>query len=158
VALAPGGEGVFQVIGDHLRWEHRVEQLRAAVVGVPADTNHAFVRSAHRGALGITEVDTVVPLPGIREYHVRYNKHLHDEYVPDAHGIQVLTEAHVRRANDLSRWSVSPLESGRYLVEAPDLDRWYADATPDGQVLAQARKDFGPMLLTEEVIRNHPAR
>lgn len=156
-SLSPGGDTVFQVVDGSLDWEQQLQQLRPTLGRLPEHTNHAFIRPAQRGALSITDVDRPVPLPGIREYHVRYSKHLLGEYVPDAHGVQVLRDAHLRRAADLSRWNVSDLGYGRFMVEAPDLEPWYADTLPDPHVLSQARKDFGSMLLTEEVTRNHPA-
>lgn len=157
VSLSPGGAGVFQVVDEQLGWQKLLHQLRSTLVGLTEYTSQAFIRYAHRGALSIMDIDRVVQLPGIRESHVRYNKHLLDKYVPDAHGLQVLREAHLLRAADLSRWDVSEVGHGRFLVEAADLEPWYADAVPDPAVLAQARLDFGDMLLTEQVISEHPA-
>lgn len=157
VALAPGGEGVFQVIDDRTTWQQHVAELRPTLIDLAEHTNHAFFRSAHRAALSVTDLDRVIPLPSIEEYHVRYNKHLLGEYVPDAHGLQVLREEHLGRAHDLSEWRISELGHGRYLVEAPDLEPWYSRAVPDPGVLEQARHDFGAMLLTEDVIATHPA-
>lgn len=157
VSLSPGGDGVFQVVDEQLDWRKLVHQLRSTLVGLPEFTNHAFIRSAPRGALSIMDVDRVVPLPGLREYHVRSARHLLHEYVPDAHGLQLLRESHLRRASDLSRWSVSDVGHGRFLVEAQDLEPWYADPVPVREVLSQARRDFGAMLLTEQVISEHPA-
>jgi hypothetical protein len=67
-----------------------------------------------------------------------------------------LRDAHLERARDLSAWTITSLGHGRHLVEAPDLEPWYAGRTPEPDVLEQAREDFGPMLLTEQVIEEHP--
>ena len=40
----------------------------------------------------------------------------------------------------------------RYLVEARDLDAWYADPEPDPAVLARAREDFGEAIATPELL------
>ena len=110
-----------------------------------------------RGALSITSVDAVLPLPGIRESGVRYNKHLLDRYVPDAHGVQVLRSAHLERAHDLSGWDITDLGHGRHLVQAHDLAPWYAQTLPDPDVLAHARADFAGAILTQEIIEaNRP--
>ena len=84
------------------------------------------------------------------------NHHLLDRYVPDVHGVQVLTEAHLERANDLQDWRITDLGSGRHLVEAPDLARWYEHLVPEPDTLAKGRQDFGDMILTAETIAENP--
>lgn len=44
----------------------------------------------------------------MEEYHIRYNKHLNAQYIPDAHGLPLLTDAHLGHANDLSDWIIEP--------------------------------------------------
>jgi len=80
---------------------------------------------------------------------------LMSSFVPDVNGIQVLTDAHLARANDLSAWSITSLNAGRHLVEAKDLAAWYANPEPDPRLLEQARADFGNMILTPEAIVEH---
>lgn len=95
-------------------------------------------------------------LPFVREEHVRYNRHLLPEYAPDAQGLQVLTDAHLEHAHDLSDWTVEPLGEGRHLVTAADLEPWYASPEPDPETLQQARGDFGGMILTPELVASNP--
>lgn len=90
--------------------------------------------------------------PHIREPDLRYNRPLLTSMVPDAHGIQVLTAAHLERAHDLSDWSVRHLGSDRYLVEAPDLNPWFSQPLPDPVVREKARADFGEMIMTVPLI------
>jgi hypothetical protein len=90
--------------------------------------------------------------PHVDESDVRYNRPLLASMVPDANGIQILTRAHLERANDLSDWTVKHLAHGRYLVEAPDLNAWYANALPDPAVREKARADFGDMIMTPQLI------
>jgi len=45
-------------------------------------------------------------------------------------------------------WSVEPLGHGRHLVQAHDLAAWFAQPEPAPDVLAKARADFGPLILT----------
>lgn len=155
-ALCFGGEGVFQVVGGPDDWRHTVARLTHALCALPVLTNQAYIRIGHRGARSHDGIDSLLPLPGTKEYEVRYNKHLLDRYLPDAHGVQVVTNAHVDNASDLSRWQITELGAGRHLVQAPDLAAWYAEALPDPDMLAQARADFAGALLTDQVIIDNP--
>jgi hypothetical protein len=91
----------------------------------------------------------------VDEADVRYNRPLLASMVPDAHGIQMLTTAHLERANDLSDWTVTDVGSGRYLVEARSLDQWYEGPGPDLEVLEKARADFGDMIMTHDLIEEN---
>ncbi len=95
-------------------------------------------------------------LPDLLARNIRYNRHLLSHYTPDAHGIQILTNQHLERAHDLSTWTTTEIGPDRYLVEAPDLAPWYSEFLPDGAVVDQARRDFGNMLLTKDVIADNP--
>jgi hypothetical protein len=96
-----------------------------------------------------------------------WNRHLWSSRVFDAAGIQVLTDAHLERANDLSGWKVERASDGRWLVSARELSPWYDIGTyydwrlamskePDPDHLVAARSDFGEMILTQEVAAAHP--
>lgn len=159
-ALAPGGETVLQTAADAAHEPSRedtVHLLREALVALPADLHQAFIRPTVRRALSAQMLDATVKLPGIREHHVRYNKHLLDRFVPDVHGIQVITDQHLARLEDTRNWRITPLDGGRHLVEAEDLEPWYAATLPDPAVLDAARAQFAEILLSPEVIRAHPA-
>ena len=80
--------------------------------------------------------------------------HTH-RFVPDVHGIQLLTEEHLARAGNLEDWDVQRVDAGRYLVAAKDLWPWFAENEIDLSILAAARQDFHDMLLTPEVIEAH---
>lgn len=95
-------------------------------------------------------------MPGPAAYIVAANGHLHERFVPDAHGVQVLTDAHLAHAHDLSDWNLTDLGHGRHLVQASDLSAWYENLTPDPGTLTKARHDFGDMILTEETIAANP--
>jgi hypothetical protein len=155
-ALAFGGDGVFQIVDDQLTWEEVVEALTTALTALPADTNHAYIRTATRNLISHSEVAACLPLPGIAEWDVRYNKHLLDRHLPDAHGVQVVRTAHLERARDLSSWRVTDLGHGRHLVRAHDLAPWFEDALPTADVLARAREDFAGALLTPRIIVDNP--
>ncbi|GAB2680998.1 hypothetical protein [Thalassiella azotivora] len=155
--LAPHGLRVSVLWDDELGWAERVAVLREQVVTLPGATDLAFVR--HTGPVspswGSFASGGPRP-PGIRPGQAESARHLHHEYVPDAHGIQVLTDAHLARARDLSSWQVTSLAGGRHLVEAADLAPWFAGDDVDPEVLAAARDDFGDMVLTKEVVKANP--
>jgi hypothetical protein len=148
--LGPWAVALFQAIGGS--WRDTVEELRDLATRLPPPLDLAFVRIAQRGIGGIHALDTVQPLPGIREHHVRYNQHLLDRYLPDAHGLQIVGDAHLNAAHDLSEWTVTDLGQGRHLVAARDLEPWYSAGLPDPDTLARARADWAGAILTEDVI------
>jgi hypothetical protein len=100
-------------------------------------------------------MSAVPGLPHVTEPDVRLNRRLLDSYVPDAHGLQVLTDEHMSRLGPLPDWDVQPLAGGRHLVQARDLEPWFATTEPDPDVVAAARADFTDILLTPEVIAAH---
>lgn len=159
-ALAPGGEMVLETAPATDRepaWRDVVRVLREALTALPADLNQGFVRPTVRRALSAQMLDATVKLPGIREHHVRYNKHLLDRFVPDVHGIQVLRDEHLAALGDTHGWVVTNLTAGRHLVEAEDLEPWYADGRPDSSVLDAARAQFASVLLTPSTISSNPS-
>lgn len=66
--------------------------------------------------------------------------------VPDVHGVQLLTSAHLDRAHDLSHWEVEEVAGDRFLVSARNLEQWLRGDGPPAEVLAAGRADFGQML------------
>jgi hypothetical protein len=78
---------------------------------------------------------------------------LFDQRTVDAYGIQVLTDAHLAHAHNLSDWDITDLGSGRHLVKARDLTPWFAQDKPDPHTLAQARNDFGDLILNPTVVK-----
>lgn len=155
VALSPGGDVIFQLYGDEQEWATTIAAIRPPLLDLSALLSYGCVRTSRRYALDISDIDAY-PLPHVEEYQVRAGRHLLADYVPDAHGLQVLTERHLDRARNLADWQVTDLGHGRHLVAAPDLAPWFEAPAPDPDVLARARSDFGPMLLTSEVIAAHP--
>jgi len=155
-SLAPGGETVMQALDENATWQDQISALRAAMTALPHYLEQAFIRPAAVRSIGWLHIATSQKLNGLREYDLRYNRHLLGDYVPDAHGIQVLTTDHLRRARDLSSWRISSLGVSRHLVEAEELEPWYGVTLPELDVVARARHDFGEMILTKEVIAANP--
>ena len=150
------GQANYMVLDDAATWQARLEQVTRAMVAFPQDTDLAFVQYSNAYG-GWTQLAVArPPLPHVEEYHIRYNRHLNSGFIPDAHGLQLLTDAHLGHAHDLSDWIIEPLGAGRHLVQAKDLEPWYANIDPDPETLAKARADFGKMILTLETIKSNP--
>lgn len=155
--LAMQGQASYEVMDDTASWQDRVEKVLRAMVAFPQDTELAFLRYSRYYTISWTDlIDCRPALPHVRESGIRYNKHLNSQYTPDAHGLQILTDAHLKHATDLSDWVIKPLGAGRHLVQAKDLEPWYATTTVDPETLAKARDDFGAVILTPEIIANNP--
>lgn len=101
---------------------------------------------------------TPLPYPDVRPAAIRSHVAMFRTQVPDAHGVSILTDAHLDRAHDLSAWNIHPLGQGRHLLTAADLAPWYAHTTVDPDVLAQARRDFGRMIITADDVQAERAR
>ena len=157
MALGPQGGACYEVMDDTASWRDRLEQVTAAMVAFPEDTDLAFVQYSHVHTINWSDLATGRPaLPYVLESGIRYNRHLNSKYIPDAHGLQILTDTHLGNPNDLSDWIIEPLGGGRHLVQAKDLEPWYANIDPDPETLAKARADFGKMILTPQTIADNP--
>jgi hypothetical protein len=106
------------------------------------------------------------------EIATRWNfkiRQLWSQYVADPNGIQILTDAHLDKARDLTtRWDVTPVCPGRWLVQAKDLSPWFDTIDEecaryhrpylDPDLVSQARHDFGDMVLTPEIASANSVR
>jgi len=152
--LGRGGQCVYQVDDEQLDWNALVQETTQPLIRHPDALDLAFVRLARDGGnswLWIKDPS----LPHVSENELVANRHLWDRFVPDVHGIQLLTEEHLARAGNLDAWDVQRVAAGRYLVAAKDLRPWFAENEIDPSILAAARQDFHDMLLTPEVIEAH---
>jgi len=146
----PHGNVAYQVTDPTQSWDQRLDTVRGALSWLPRRTDVGMIR---HGVSGVTNwMNPHTPWPHIREPDVRYNRPLLASYVPDVSGIQLLTDDHLGKATSLTDWTITALGGGRHLVESRNLAAWYSDPDPDPDLLAQARADFGDMILTEAVI------
>jgi len=156
VHIAPRGETTLQIFDATQSWSSRIDDLRRALTALPDLTDVAFIRPARRLTTSWISISSKQDLDALGETDLRYNRHLLIDYLPDAHGIQVVRDEHLTRAHDLSNWIVSDLGHGRHLIEATDLEPWYSGPLPNPDVVNQARRDFGSMILTKDVITATP--
>ncbi|RLV48308.1 hypothetical protein D9V37_19915 [Nocardioides mangrovicus] len=138
-------------------WETHLDQLRKILLWTPPRTRYGWIAYERAGLSSPNP--SPAHYPHVEESDVDYNIPLLSSFVPDASGLQLLTNEHLARAHDLSDWDIEHLAGGRHLVQAPDLSTWYSTPHPDPDVLAKARADFGDMILTPELIQtNRPWR
>lgn len=165
--IRPHGEIAVRVVDPTMGWPDRLAAVKELLTWSPPRSDYGYV--CHMSGASILE-DLGKTWPFIKQSKMRYNRPLLTSFVPDAYGIQLLRDAHLERANDLSDWDITPLPNGRHLVVARDLDAWYrpieglneheswdpANMKPaDDAVIAKARADFGDMILTLETITQH---
>ncbi|MFD0635576.1 hypothetical protein [Catenulispora yoronensis] len=126
----------------------QLERVREMLTADPAVTRLGFVLGTQRRVLDWLALESRWPALGsLTPPLFRRNDPIWSSQVPDACGIQLLTQRHLDRAADLSAWQVEELCPGRYLVEAADVEGWYGPHGPSESTLAQARSDFGAMIV-----------
>lgn len=149
--LTFGAQLQFEAKGVEEEWRSSISAVRDPLVGLGHAADYAAV--SHAVDYNVGMVQSAGRARGLRELVWRENRHLWSTYAPEAFGIQVLTKAHLDRATNLSAWQVTAIGDNRYLVEAHDLAPWYSTPEPSPQVRAEAREDFGDILLTDAAVR-----
>jgi hypothetical protein len=145
---------VYQLDDERLDWKALVQEVTQLLVRHPDALDLAIIRQERAGPSSWFDIKSPPP-PHVTEREVVANRHLWDRFVPDVHGIQLLTEAHLERAGNLGAWNVQRHTRDRYLVQAKDLRPWFAENESDPDILTAARQDFHSMLLTPEIIEAH---
>lgn len=133
-------------------WRARLDAVASAFRARPDALQLGFVRGGSTSAVSWWRL----PRLGDGTVLPARQQHLWDRYVPDVHGMQVLTAAHLDRAGGLDGWRVEELAPDRYLVAARDLEPWYAGDQPDPDVLAEARRQLADIILTAQVATENP--
>jgi hypothetical protein len=159
-----GVGGAFFVSGPEKDWRACFDRHRDVLTWTPPRTLYAYVR--HSKFVPRDSGASWPHFPAISEGHFRYHRPLLARYVPDAFGIQVLTDAHLERAHDLTDWDITPLANGRHLVAAKDVEGWFGTLAPrdwrvvgtvpplpdNRDLVEKARADFGEMILTPDTL------
>lgn len=138
-------------------WTHlgtradQVDRARSALIDLAPDLDHAFAEVRTGLSAGWSHAPHL-PATGLQSSGYLQRRAIRPHRVFDAHGLQILTAHHLERATSLTDWRTTQI-GDRYLVEARDLDAWYAEDDHDAEVLARARDDFGDMIITQAELR-----
>ena len=147
ISLTADGHASYQVYDPELTPLRLADAAREALLIDCAATRWAAAALATRDShswqtLGKTLGQTRSAPP----WAAAHNSPAWGGYVPDVFGMQLLTDEHLRRAADLSAWTVTEAAPGRHLVEARNPADWFGPAGPSAQTLAAARADFGAVI------------
>ncbi len=162
ITLSQLGQCITQTVMPHGSWREMLEDQVARLLVEPEATDVALIKNVGASVVGWDALDVQDPVWGLKHRTVRLpldydqNRHLWDEYVIDAAGVQLLTGKHLAHAHDLSDWNVEQVAFDRYLVSAKDLEPWYADVVAEPATIEKARSDFGDMILTWDAILANP--
>ena len=138
----------------NIPWHDTADELRGMLLAM----DHKHVAIAAISHLDWASLMGVVT-PASSYYDMfTYDRHpeVWNEYSLDPCGIQILTSAHLAKAHDLSAWNTTKLDHDHYLVQARDLEPWYAtpmrwDSALPEDLITQARTDFGQIVLTHAI-------
>jgi hypothetical protein len=153
------GPGILQLAVEAAAypWHEMVSALRDALLGLPlAQVSVAMV--THRDWISLSQRYQADGEP-YNGFAFAFHPERRAQLIPEPSGIQVLTNTHLDAAHDLSGWITTRLEHDHFLVEARDPGPWYAEPRRGnqlvhGEVIEQARRDFGDMLLTPQRARD----
>jgi len=152
VGLTDVGEFTSQRVVLQSHWQPMVEAMSHMLLIAPEAADVGMIKNVGARSTSWQRLDSEVQQPVRMVMDYENSRHLWDEYVIDAHGISLLTDKHLDHANDLSNWTIEKVAPQRYLVSAADLEPWFGQRGPDEATLAQARADFGDMILNWDTI------
>ena len=157
VSLSNHGQCVAQSIVPNGDWRALLEAKRNDLLAAPEAADVGMIKSVGFQATSWSDAD-------LRQSHrtvllpidFRKNRHLWDQYVIDAAGINLLTSQHLSHAHNLDDWTLEEVAPDRFLVSARDLEPWFGRGVADQQTIARARDDFGDMILGWDTILANP--
>lgn len=153
VSFLPNGHTIYQAYDPAVPLSALVDRVRQALVTGAGRSRLGFVAAVPVWAYGWDARDKArPPLPTVPGYALRANSSLWTRYVPDAHGLQLLTDEHLRHVADLSGWTVTQVAAGRHLVEAANLADWFGPDGPSDSVVRRARADFGGVIVPADAL------
>ncbi|MGV9266212.1 hypothetical protein ACWDRR_16290 [Kitasatospora sp. NPDC003701] len=148
VLVQRDGLAVYQAYDPARPWTELIDRVRDAIVAEAPRARLAFVAMTELWAYGWQDRGRQLPpLPTLTATDLRSNHPVWRRHVPDAHGIQLLTHAHLDQAHDLSGWSVTEVRPDRFLVEDRDPAAWFSPDGPGPELVERARHDFGELVL-----------
>jgi len=141
VALNPDGQVIFQ----RYTWKD-LGTVRQVLLDGAARTRLGFVAVTRVWALDWSDRGPLPRPPHVSVDALGRNAARWGEEIPDAHVMQLLTPAHLRRPGELANWRRTPADGGRVLVTAADPDAWLRPDGPGAAVLDAARADFAAVI------------
>lgn len=153
--IGSDGQATYQIHDASRSLVDQADRARAAILAEAEHAHYAFVAPTPHQAYGWDDRGRALPplRKGIPAYALRTHADLWSRFVPDVHCMQLLTDEHLDRVADPSRWTVTQVTAGRALVEARDLAEWLGPGGPAPSVLDQARADFGRSLVPADDAR-----
>ena len=153
VAFLPNGHTIYQAYDSSAAVLALADRARQALLIDAERTRLAFVAPTPVWAYSWdARGKALPPLPTVAGHSLRSNLPLWTRYVPDAQGLQLLTDEHLRHVTDLSTWNITQVAPGRHLVEAADLADWFGPNGPSEPVVRQARADFGNAIIPADAL------
>lgn len=149
------GEVGCLIHADSMGWEEQLGTVTELLGWRPQDMRYAIVRRVEKVPTFqncMVQPDPPLPMPRGGTFWMFRNHEFWDRVVPDAHGIQILTDRHLDRAHNLDDWDITQIAPGRYRVQSRELHYWYKNPLPEPATLAKARHDFGRMIITPDVM------
>ncbi|MFD7025040.1 hypothetical protein [Promicromonospora sukumoe] len=143
-------QAFFSIASTTKPWQARLEAVTSVLEHIGSRLEAGMVRITQPQGNSWGSVRAIPPAPPSR-IAATHTLELARNYVLDAYGIQVLTGRHLAAARDLKDWHITDLGNDRHLVRHPDPEAWYAQDTPDPDTLAAARRDFGGLIITDDV-------
>ncbi|MEV7775425.1 hypothetical protein [Kitasatospora sp. NPDC086791] len=143
------GMATYQAYSPASSWHSLIGRVREAILADAEHTRLAYVAMTPTWAFGWEDRGRdLPPLPNVPAHALRGNSPVWGRKVPDAHGIQLFSGAHLDQASDLSGWQVTEVHTDRFVVEAQDSAAWFGPDGPSAAVIEQARNDFGQLIVT----------
>ncbi|TWJ23051.1 hypothetical protein [Micromonospora endolithica] len=151
VQLNANGHVMFQEHDPFGRPAEKAARARDALLANCSDTRLGFVAMVplwtYEWDARARALPALPTIPTSSVHVLRDNGDVWRRFVPDAHGMQLLSTGHQRSGVDLSTWQISEVAGGRLLVEARDLAEWLRPGGPGGAVLTAARTSFRPAIV-----------
>lgn len=156
-AFSINGQACYTISDPQQAWQNRIQQLTQILTAFPQQTDLGLIRHSFALASAWHNIDSTPPrLPNhLDRQDLEWRRMLLLHYVPDAHGIQLLTPQHLDKAHDLADWNTQQLTPNRYLLTSKQPEAWYATPNIHPDTLAKARQDFGQMILTQNTLDEH---
>jgi hypothetical protein len=145
------GHVVFEVGGCNEEWRDTLTSLTDLLRAWADVTRYGLIRRTIAPGFAWPPSDNIMPSPEVYPNYYLDAPALEDEWVPDPHGVQIVTTRHLERLSLGASWIVEPLLQDKYLVHAEPLDSWFDLGRPLESTLAQARQEFNNVLLTTDI-------